>query len=480
MPIYYKKIDHDNNDLNLMESGLGSSGNSFLNNLSSVPKKLSNISGSRASVSEVELEKISSSFQTTFQSNGENNEDDIDEEFDKSRLLSKTNDNDRDRLMTKWGPVVVVRQSPIASQSQSSSTASTIDETFKSNVTNVNNNQQPIRPVIITYHDIGLNYFSNFESFFTRSYVKIMLQNFRIYHINAPGQEENAENLSSNYIFPTMDDLSDQLAEICRYYKIEQFIGFGYGAGSNVLSRFALHRPDMVEGLFLINPSATTSTWTEWFYQKFNLRALAQPTPAASVSNIQSGSLVPNPDLPISVQDYFIWHLFGNLNQPDRVIDNEAVTFYKRYFSSGVINKQNLSKFIESYVNRTALAISRDDRITNIKCPVAIICADYSPHIDESVKMNSRLDPINCTWVKLSDCSMPLEEQPNKLAEVLRLFLQGLGYTLKKSLKQYCLLSGKSMPCLQFTPINQSIPFNGTNGNGTSSDTNKVLEEQKV
>lgn len=431
MPIYYKKVNHDSNDLNLIESALGSSGASFFNNFGSVQKKLTyNFNGSRNSVNEVELEKINIDFNEP----SDFCNDDSDNQFDKSRLLSKTNNADRDRLMTKYGPVVVVKQfSHSNHQSQF--------------IGNLNRRQ-----VIITYHDIGLNYFSNFESFFTRTFIKQMLQDFLIYHINAPGQEENADNLSLNYPFPTMDQLSDQLAEICCYYNIEQFIGFGYGAGSNVLSRFALQNPDSVEALFLINPSATTSTWTEWFYQKFNLRALAQPTPPPSISNITSGSLVPNPDLPASVQEYFIWNLFGNLNQPDRQIDKDAVTFYRRYFSSGVINKYNLARFIESYLNRSSLPISRNDRFTNFKCPVAVICSDYSPHIEESVKMNARLDPTNSTWVKLGECSMPLEEQPSKLIEVFRLFLQGLGYTLTKALKSHrFLIMGKSMPCLKFS-----------------------------
>ena len=71
-----------------------------------------------------------------------------------------------------------------------------------------------------------------------------------------------------------MDDLAEQVGEVCRHYGIEEFIGFGYGAGANVLSRFALSNADMVEALFLVNPSATTSTWAEWFYQKLNIRAL--------------------------------------------------------------------------------------------------------------------------------------------------------------------------------------------------------------
>lgn len=422
MPIYYKKVNPDSADLNLVESGLGSTGNTGFFSFGNVPKKLSNnFSGSRSSfpTSDVELEKISCSF------------DNQDVQDHTEFLTSKTVNGDRERLMTKFGPIVVVKQFP-----------TNLNESITTS------EPPPPRPVIITYHDIGLNYFSNFESFFTRLNVKQLLQDFRIYHLNAPGQEENAEDLPPNYLFPTIDQLTEQLGEVCRYYNIQQFIGFGYGAGANVLSRFALQNPDLVEALFLINPSATTSTWAEWFYQKLNLRAMYNPPVANGQTN---GTIVSNMNLPLSVQNYFMWHLFGNVDVPDRVVDEESMTFYRRYFDSGAINKYNLSKFIESYIARTALGITREDRLNNFKCSVAVLCGDYSPHVDESIKMNGRLDPTNSTWMKLSDCSMVLEEQPNKVTEVLRLFLQGLGYTLKKALRQdRAFINGKSMPCLAF------------------------------
>ncbi len=142
--------------------------------------------------------------------------------------------------------------------------------------------------------------------------------------------------------------------------------------------------------------------------------------------------------------------------------DEEAVAFYRRYLDSGVVNRRNLAHFIESYIGRPALGISRDDKLNNFKCPVALVVGDYSPHVDEAVKMNGRLDPTNSTWVKLADCSMVLEEQPNKVVEVLRLFLQGLGYTLKKAMRaERSFLSGKSMPCLAADGTGNGSFYNG-------------------
>lgn len=54
---------------------------------------------------------------------------------------------------------------------------------------------------------------------------------------------------------------------------------------------------------------------------------------------------------------------------------------------------------------------------------------DESPHDDDVVETNGRLDPTKSAFVKFADCGgMILEEQPAKMAEGLRHFLQGLGY----------------------------------------------------
>ena len=38
-----------------------------------------------------------------------------------------------------------------------------------------------------------------------------MLPEFSVYHINAPGQEYGAPKLDSDYIYPTIDELAEQV-----------------------------------------------------------------------------------------------------------------------------------------------------------------------------------------------------------------------------------------------------------------------------
>ena len=67
-----------------------------------------------------------------------------------------------------------------------------------------------------------------------------------------------------------------------------------------------------------------------------------------------------------------------------------------------------------------------------LKMPVLNIVGDKSPHVDATVIFNGRLDPAKCSWMKIRDAAMVLEEQPNTVAEAISLFLQGLGYVIKK------------------------------------------------
>lgn len=126
--------------------------------------------------------------------------------------------------------------------------------------------------------------------------MRALLENFCVFHVNAPGQEENAptfpdEWVSRNsvthltnlimmmwcvdftqervkpsstwsniflitilltflsfasFVYPTMDELAAQLLFVLSHFGLKSVIGFGVGAGANILTRFALQQPDKV------------------------------------------------------------------------------------------------------------------------------------------------------------------------------------------------------------------------------------------
>lgn len=273
------------------------------------------------------------------------------------------------------------------------------------------------KPVLITYHDIGLNHNSNFQAFFNFPEMKFFQESFSILHVNAPGQEENAPILPDNYVYPSMDQLAEQLEAVLKHYEVKSFIGLGVGVGANILARYALQNSSHVDGLFLINCVSTVAGWIEWIYQKVNMYYLNGAPTATLGVNVFSQK----------TQEYLMWHHFGQVNSER---NHDLIECYRKHFTGKTMNAKNLAMFIDSYVKRTDLNIARGPKERNFKSPVLLICGDYSPHVDCTVTTNSRLNPNNSTWMKLSDCGMVLEEQPGKVAEALRLFIQGLGYSL--------------------------------------------------
>ncbi|KAI0224997.1 Protein NDRG3 [Lamellibrachia satsuma] len=311
------------------------------------------------------------------------------------------------------------------------------------------------RAAILTYHDIGLTSNSCFQGFFNHIDMQPVLKYFCVYHVSAPGQQEGSvpltqgyilpsglrhseseQLLSSNgehgelkdkkrsslgnlgdpkfaesYVYPTMDQLAEMLLPVMQYYGLKRTIGFGVGAGANVLARFALLYPDRVDALALINCSSTKAGWMEWAYQKLNVWHLK------------------NGQLSTSVEEFLLWHWFG---QKTMLTNQDLVNMYSKVLET--LNPQNLGYFIESYIKRSDLGIVREldpskkDTVRMIRCPVMLVSGEYSPHLNDTVNMNGRLDPTTSSWMKFECGGMVLEEAPDKLAESFRLFLQGMGY----------------------------------------------------
>lgn len=271
------------------------------------------------------------------------------------------------------------------------------------------------KPAIITYHDLGLNYISSFQAFFNYIDMRALLENFCVYHVNAPGQEEGAATLPEDYVFPTIEELATQLEFVLSHFGLKFIIGFGVGAGGNVLARYALANPTKMVALCLINCVSTQAGWIEWGYQKLNARHLRS-------RGMTQGVL-----------DYLMWHHFGRGTEER---NHDLVQVYKSYFEKNV-NPTNLALFIDSYIKRTDLNIQRElelikrNESKTLRMPVINITGSLSPHVDDTVTLNGRLDPTNSTWMKISDCGMVLEEQPGKVSEAFRLFLQGEGYAVR-------------------------------------------------
>ncbi|XP_019714259.1 protein NDRG3-like, partial [Hippocampus comes] len=55
------------------------------------------------------------------------------------------------------------------------------------------------RPTILTYHDVGLNHKSCFNSLFNYEDMQEVTRHFSVMHVDAPGQQENAPAFPNGY-----------------------------------------------------------------------------------------------------------------------------------------------------------------------------------------------------------------------------------------------------------------------------------------
>lgn len=264
------------------------------------------------------------------------------------------------------------------------------------------------KPVMLTYHDLGLNYVSNFQAFFNYPEMKEITNSFCVFHMNAPGQEEGAGPLEGGE-YPTMEQLSEQVQEVLNHFALVRYIGVGVGLGANVLVRHALQYPERVDSLMLVNTGISRAGWVEWGYQKRNVSHLR----TVGVSQ--------------PVLDYLLWHHLGQ-NYEERAHD--LLQVYKNYFTNSV-NGANLAPLVEQYIWRTDVVLSREQSDSTLVPPVLNLVGIHSPFIDETVTFNGSLTPSKTNWIKVQDAAMVLEEQPGKVCQALRLFLQGQGYCLK-------------------------------------------------
>uniref|UniRef100_A0A669DST9 N-myc downstream regulated 1a n=1 Tax=Oreochromis niloticus TaxID=8128 RepID=A0A669DST9_ORENI len=228
------------------------------------------------------------------------------------------------------------------------------------------------RPVILTFHDVGLNYKTCWNTLFDHEDMAEIMQHFAVCHVDAPGQHEGANTFSAGYEYPSMD----QLAESLPLRNVSWFI-------SKVdLCIFQLDYPNMVEGLVLININSCAEGWMDWAAHKISGWTHAEP-------------------------DMIITHLFGK----EEIHHNHDLIATYRHHIMNDMNLFNLHLFVKSYESRRDLEIERPVPGSNartLKCPSLLVVGDSSPAVEAVVSSHG--------------------SSPGKLTEAFKYFIQGMGY----------------------------------------------------
>jgi pimeloyl-ACP methyl ester carboxylesterase len=230
-------------------------------------------------------------------------------------------------------------------------------------------------------------------------------------HVDVPGQGHNVPDLPADYVFPTMQQIGEDLVHVLDQLQIKEVVCFGEGAGANIVARFAMAHIDRVLGVCLLHATGTTAGL---------LGSLKEKATTWKLDHIGM-----NP----SAESYLVLHRFGT--EFSKAKDTEelkaAIENYQEMLRNKA-NPKNLKKFVEAFLRRTNIA----DSTKKLKCPILLITGQKSVFnattraLHQAV-LKSCPDKGKVEFIEVAGVANVLEEKPVKLAESFQYFLQGLG-----------------------------------------------------
>jgi len=223
--------------------------------------------------------------------------------------------------------------------------------------------------VFLTVHDVGRTFMS-FVNFALHDSMEGVRKRALFLHVAIPGQEPGADELPADFRFPTCHELGLNLVSILDQMRIPRVICLGDGAGANILTRFGICHPTRVHGIVTVNNTAT-SPLGQGFMDKLKERVAA--------------------------------------------LRKEGKT---------TVNTKNVSKFADTYKRRTDILPQLNKRIN---FDVLLITGMRNKMAPDTEAIHREMAPGMSSIIKFEDVSEPVSEVPEKTAEAILLFCQGVG-----------------------------------------------------
>ncbi|XVF42145.1 hypothetical protein PTKIN_Ptkin01aG0336100 [Pterospermum kingtungense] len=235
------------------------------------------------------------------------------------------------------------------------------------------------KPALITYPDVALNYMSCFQGLFVcPDAASLLLHNFCIYHIDAPGHEFGANVISSDVPLLSVDDLADQVAEVLDFFGLQKVLCLGVTAGAYILTLFAMKYKERVLGLILVSPVCKAPTWAEWLYNKVLMNLLY----FYGMCGVLKECLL---------QRYFSKELRYGVHGTESEIIQACLKLLDERQSP------NVMRFLQAINKRHDLT----DELKKLQCKTLVFVGESSPFRTESVHMSTKIGRKNCTLVEV-------------------------------------------------------------------------------
>lgn len=280
------------------------------------------------------------------------------------------------------------------------------------------------KPALVTYPDVGLNYLACFEGLFScPEATSVLFHNFCIYHIDPPGHQDGAPEIPGTEPVLSVDDLADQVAEVLDHFKVHEIVGLGVGAGSYILSLFAIKYRERAIGLILVSPICRKPTWSEWIYNKAIVNILYY----CGATSFVKDSLL---------QRYFSQEVRAS------PMGGEVLQNYRKHLDDHP--SRNMMRYIQAIHQRGDLS----EGLAKLKCRTLIIVGENSPFHCESVHMSTVMSRRYQALIEVQACgSLVTEEQPQSMIVPIELFLMFYSF-YKRPLSHSSPTSPLSPPCV--------------------------------
>ncbi|XP_043690882.1 protein NDL2-like isoform X2 [Telopea speciosissima] len=263
------------------------------------------------------------------------------------------------------------------------------------------------KPALITYSDVALNSMACFQGlFFCPEAASLLLHNFCIYHIEAPGHELGAATISADAPLLSVDDLADQVAEVLDLFGLKEVLCLGATAGAYILTLFAMKYKECVLGLILVSPLCRKPSWKEWLYNKVMLNLLY----FYGMSGLLKECLL---------QRYFSKESRSDMHGAESDIVQSCRRLLDERQSSNVL------RFLQAINERHDLT----DGLKKLKCKTLIFVGEDSVFHSEALHMSTNMDKRSNAFIEVEACgSLVTEEDPYAMLIPLEFFLMGFGY----------------------------------------------------
>jgi pimeloyl-ACP methyl ester carboxylesterase len=286
------------------------------------------------------------------------------------------------------------------------------------------------RPVVMTYHDIGINHNACYLSFFNMlEQYDTKFKYFNVVHIDAPqhhyedgDKASNANPDSSGGHGPPsiFDDesveafdlleLCTQIEEIRSRLQIENFLAVGVGAACNVWTYYAINYSHRLRGLILINGLGSVASWREWIFDTL-LSAVGKKSQFL-IDSFQSSLLT----------RYF-----------PRTVAKETYDYFLDEFER--IHTQSAIKYLRGFMRRQEFT---EQQLSKIKTKTLVLCGEFSRVKDETIAFQKMMPRQYTTFVLMSSAGFLLtESEPQNLCSSIDLFVQSLGFTTISLQRKY-------------------------------------------